>query len=242
MYIDKTTYNKALDKPIGSGYDARPNGRQPTSLVIHTTNGNRGSSFAGEANYLYASSSVSAHFLVGQLGEIAMILHPKWRAWHAGAALVDFNNANSIGIECHHAVGDTWTNVQRTALTWLTSSLLAEFNISPRMVETHRKVATPAGRKQDPSDWNDEDFYRWQKSLGTGVDPLFINAYEISGGVWKPNQLTPGYPITQAFELRGQTIQLFERAGARYDPKTRNVSWLLHQEFQEALSVWQTSR
>lgn len=136
MYIDKTTYNKVPDRPVGSGYDARPNGRQPFSLVIHTTNGNRGSTFAEEANYLYASNSVGAHFLVGQLGEIAMILHPKWRAWHAGAAMSDFNNANSIGIECHHAVGDAWTVVQRSALTWLTGSLLAEFNISPRMVET----------------------------------------------------------------------------------------------------------
>jgi hypothetical protein len=165
-----TSYNQ-LSKTIGTGYDYRPNGTRPGSIIVHTTNGNRGSTLAGEATFLINSPAVSAHFLIGKLGEILLLLPAAWRAWHAGAAIAGFLNSQSIGIECHHAVGEPWTDAQRRALTWLVQKLMADHNIPAHMVETHRAVALPAGRKIDPSDWPDTAFYAWRAGLKPTTAP-----------------------------------------------------------------------
>lgn len=158
------TYRK-LVWPVGVGYDRRPAGITPSSVIIHTTNGNRGSTFRAEAMFLRNSPAVSAHYLVGKDGHVAELLPPAWRAWHAGVVLPGFSNSQSIGIECHHAVGEDWPEAQRQALTDLVRSLLEEFCISLDQVETHRTVALPKGRKIDPSDWLDADFYAWRHRL-----------------------------------------------------------------------------
>src|SRR5215831_15829040 len=83
--IDSVTWDKHAKYPQldsngdGRGYGSRE-GVIPSSIVIHTTNGNKGSSFSAEANFLRDSPDVSAHFLVGKAGEIAQILHPAWEA------------------------------------------------------------------------------------------------------------------------------------------------------------------
>lgn len=168
--VDTTTYNKArLYKP-GTGYSRRAG--SPSSLVVHTTNGQRGSSFAAEANFIYRSTAISSHDLIGKQGQIVQFLDAgSYVAWHAGVALAGFVNTYSIGIECHHSVGDTWTSDQRAALTERVKHYIERFGIAEHMIETHRKVALPAGRKVDPSDWPDADFYSWRASLFAAPAP-----------------------------------------------------------------------
>jgi N-acetyl-anhydromuramyl-L-alanine amidase AmpD len=163
MQIDTLTYSKRIH-PLRYGYSTRGN-QKPSAIVIHSTNGNRGSSFAGEAAFLRDSPNVSAHFLVGKAGQLAQILPPSYAAWHAGEAIPEYANPRSIGIETHHAVGDDYPAAQRDALTWLCRFLMKEYGISREKIETHRKVALPRGRKVDPSDWSDAHFYAWRAQL-----------------------------------------------------------------------------
>ena len=159
------SYRKDTVLPVGQGYSVRPGGIRPSSIVIHTTSNAQPTSFAFEAKYLQMSRDVSAHFLVGKAGEIVQFLSPDLMAWHAGAAIAAWKNEHSIGIEHHVSVGEAWTDAQHAASTWLVRWLMALYVIAPPMIETHRKIALPAGRKSDPAGWGDAEFYAWRGSL-----------------------------------------------------------------------------
>ena len=179
--IDTTSYRK-LDMPKGYGYDLRPNGLRPESIVAHTTNGRWGSSFEAEARYLATASGVGAHYLVGRRGQIAEILPPlSWRAWHAGNALWHWRNSVSIGIECHFTPGEAWTDAGTAALTWLVRRLMGIYAIPTSRIATHRAVALPAGRKEDPSFWTDAQFGAWLSALSIPVAPQ-LPRYEVTAG------------------------------------------------------------
>lgn len=159
-------YQKTIH-PIGTGYDRRVKGVRPHRVIIHSTNGRRGSSLAKEAEYLRDSGAVGAHYLGGKGGEVLELLDPELRAWHAGAAVPGWGNNDTLGIELHHAVGEAWTLDQREALTWLLKSqLMPAYGITPADIDMHRVIALPHGRKVDPSDWADAGFYAWRASLG----------------------------------------------------------------------------
>lgn len=162
--VDRTTYPKAK-LPIGSGYDRRPKGKTPSKLIVHTTNGKRGSSFAAEARFIYTSTSIGAHDLIGKKGQIAEFLDAIYRAWHAGVTVPGFGNADAIGIECHVTPGEPWTPEMRDALTWRVQYYRERFDIAVVDIETHRRVALPKGRKIDPSEWPDAEFYAWRAGL-----------------------------------------------------------------------------
>lgn len=165
MYtIDNKTYNK-LRRPIGSGYDLRPRGKHPSSIIIHSTNGNRGSSFDGECQFLYNSNAVSADYLTGKQGQIVQFLPSEYRSWHAGVTIEGYYNSDSLGIETHFTPGEAWSDKGTDALTWLVKKLMGDFSIPIVRVDTHRRVALPKGRKSDPSQFSDEQFYAWRATL-----------------------------------------------------------------------------
>lgn len=155
------------------------------SVVIHSTNGNKGSSYAAEKNYIYNSYDISAHFLIGKDGTITQFLPLKeYRAWHAG--LVNdqtYSNENSIGIECHYTPGEN-TNLplMYKALTDLVQYLKTAYQITG--IQTHRAIAIPKGRKIDPSFWTDQEFADWKASLDQtsiiNVDIPLINAESVN--------------------------------------------------------------
>lgn len=153
---------------VGKGWDYRQ-GAIPKSIIIHTTNGQRYSSYKSEANYIYTTPKISAHYLIGKQGQITQFLNPlTMRAWHAGAVNDPrFNNNNSIGIECHYTPGEGfWTEQMRQALSWLVQMLAKKHLIAlPELVDTHRRVAIPKGRKIDPSGFEDAEFYVWRNRL-----------------------------------------------------------------------------
>lgn len=158
-------YRKDKRWPVGHGYSARPSGAKVLGAIVHSTNGKKGSSFAAECRYLRDSDDVSCGYVVGKVGQIEQILPDELCGWHVGATYGPFGNATTIGIECHHAEGEVWTEKQRAALTWLVGMLIARHGIPKMNIETHRKVALPAGRKVDPSDWGDQAFYAWRDAL-----------------------------------------------------------------------------
>lgn len=180
MNIDTITYNKAASYPINHGYGpvvdggpAKRSGSAITSIIIHTTNGSVGSTLTNEANFLYASPEVSAHFLVGKQGQILQILDPQWIAWHVGAVNdPSCDNAHSIGIENHFTPGEVWTDNMHTALGELVLTLLRAYPSITKVV-THRSVAIftkgakkgQLGRKIDPSGWSDRDFNAWRDAI-----------------------------------------------------------------------------
>lgn len=210
--IDTTTYDKSR-LPIGTGYDKRPKGLRPRSIIVHTTNGRVGTQFAKEADYIYSSASVGAHYLVGKNGQIVRFLEPTiYRAWHAGACLLEYNNARSIGIECHLTNGEFWSDAQRGALSALVADLMHQFAIPSNMVEAHRRVALPGPniRKHDPASWSDADFYAWRSNL-LDSRPLWRVKRSVTSAVIRvlPTQNSPQVgsmrPSDSAF--RGEIVQ-----------------------------------
>jgi N-acetyl-anhydromuramyl-L-alanine amidase AmpD len=74
-------------------FNARPNGRTINRVVIHITDG--GARIDGPISWFQnPTSRVSAHYIVGQDGEVVQMVHDQDIAWHANSA-----NGDSIGIE-----------------------------------------------------------------------------------------------------------------------------------------------
>lgn len=164
MY-DTTSYPKDAKFNPGHGYSARE--ERPSSIVLHSTNNKKATTFAGECDFLFRSPDVSAHFLVSKVGTIVQFLDPaRFVAWHAGAAKTPWLNAFSIGIELHISVGERPTTAQLDAAGVLCGDLMRRFSIPPALLETHRAIALPKGRKSDPEGFDDAAFAAWRARLG----------------------------------------------------------------------------
>lgn len=169
--IDTTSYDKHAKYPIGHGYGIRPH--QPTTIVVHSTEGKTGQTLESAASYLYRSPDVSSDFLLGKGSEIIQFLDSgRFQAWHAGGyqgdgiwtAQAAYSNPNSIGVECLHAKGEPWPPVQLDTLAWLLEYLTARYVIPVTSIETHGFVAIrgPYDRKKDPTDWPHGEFIAWR--------------------------------------------------------------------------------
>jgi len=184
MYIiDTTTYAK--QKAISynpdrddNGYQPRPTGAlRPRSIIIHTTNGQKGSTFNAEARYIQYSRAISSHYLIGKDGRIVQFLDPRyWIAYHAGCVKASaWTNLYSIGIEMHNTPLEGHIPAAMiTSLDWLVRELMRDYSIVSTNVDTHRNVAVycpnhplagKKGRKIDPSIWPDNEFYAWRDTL-----------------------------------------------------------------------------
>lgn len=183
--------NKAGVYGVRHGYVMR-GATAPSAIVLHTTNNAAPTSFAHELDFLFRSADVSAHHLVGKDGRIVQLLDPRgYTAYHAGGrqedgtwtALPAFSNPNSIGIELHVSVGEQPTAIQLDATGWLVKRLAKQFTIPDQLIETHRKIALPKGRKSDPEGWPDVDFYAWRTALFAAPppSPAVVTHYTVKG-------------------------------------------------------------
>jgi N-acetylmuramoyl-L-alanine amidase len=167
------TYRKDRVHPPGYGY-----GRQlrdgvwtaaragaPTSIIIHATHGKPGTKSTAEAIYLQNSDAVSAQYLVGRDGLLYRILPDDVMAWHAGRVIAGFQNERSIGIELHADETEPILEIQRALLFSLCRALIAQYKITKALINTHRAVAIPKGRKSDPASWPQVDFEAWRERL-----------------------------------------------------------------------------
>lgn len=128
----------------------------PVSMVvIHYTE--MESAEASIARLTDPDAKVSAHYLIGEDGEVVRLVPESKRAWHAGASywrgIRDVNSA-SIGIELQHpghALGyREFAEAQIEALVPLLHRIVKEYNVPRANVVAHSDVA-PA-RKTDPGE------------------------------------------------------------------------------------------
>lgn len=94
---------------------------------------------------------VSAHYLIGNDGQLYQLVAEQARAWHAGASrwagLEDLNSA-SIGIELDNDGSAAFTEPQIAALLLLLKDITTRLQIPPHLVVAHGDVAPT--RKRDP--------------------------------------------------------------------------------------------
>lgn len=177
-YTANETYRKDRVLPPGTGWGRRLNWRSPwlaarlappSAIIIHATHGRTGSAATAEAAFLRDSSAVSAHYLVGRDGILYRVLPDDCVAWHAGEVIAGFGNAQSIGIELHASTSEPILETQKMILGSLCHALIEQLRIVKPMIDTHRAVALPKGRKTDPATWFDADFYAWRERLYLAV-------------------------------------------------------------------------
>lgn len=188
-----------------------------TMIVLHYTE--MESTEASLARLTDPEAKVSAHYLIGEDGEVVRLVPHEKRAWHAGASYwrghKDVNSA-SIGIELQHpghALGyRPFADTQIEALVPLLHDIVQAYDISRTNVVGHSDIA-PA-RKIDPG-----ELFPWEQlakqrlclprpvklSLGDPFDNdgAFYLALERFG-----YDITDGRKAVEAFQRRWRPEQI----------------------------------
>lgn len=132
------------------------------------------------------SAKVSAHYLIGEAGEVFALVEENRCAWHAGVSFwageTDINS-RSIGIELvnrGHDLGyHDFSEAQMAAFIELAGTILSRHPIPPHRVLAHSDVAPT--RKMDPGERFD-----WARCAAAGI------------GLYPPEGLPkPGGPADQ---------------------------------------------
>ncbi|OON40063.1 N-acetylmuramoyl-L-alanine amidase [Izhakiella australiensis] len=153
-------------------YNSRPQGEQPSLLVIHNISlppGEFGGPwidalFTGtldpDAHPYFAEIAalrVSAHCLIRRDGEIVQYVPFNQRAWHAGVSCWQGRescNDFSIGIELEGTDVLPYTDAQYQSLTRVTRLLMQHYPLTAENITGHSDIAPQ--RKTDPGaafDW-----------------------------------------------------------------------------------------
>ncbi|MBV2360469.1 N-acetylmuramoyl-L-alanine amidase [Thalassococcus sp. CAU 1522] len=102
-------------------------------------------------------AEVSAHYVIGETGQVWQLVDEAARAWHAGAGAwgaVEDVNSHSVGIEIANTGFHPFAEPQMSALETLLAGILSRWSIAPERVVGHSDTAL--GRKIDPGprfDW-----------------------------------------------------------------------------------------
>lgn len=148
----------------------------PSILVLHYT---AMASVEEALDWLCSEEKqVSAHYLVGEDGEIFQMVREAERAWHAGVSSwrgdSDINSL-SIGIEIanpgHEAGCPSYPDVQMQSVIKLCTSILARYQIPPQNIVGHSDIAPH--RKRDPGEWFDWQLLH-EHGIGHYVTPSNI--------------------------------------------------------------------
>jgi len=152
---------------LSPNFGPRPENCPIDMLVLHYT----GMQSAGEAlaRLCDPAAEVSAHYLVGEDGEVTALVAEGHRAWHAGKSSwrghTDINS-RSIGIEIvnpgHEFGYRPFPEAQIAAVIQLCRGILSRWPIAARNVVGHSDVA-PA-RKQDPG-----ELFPWKRLAEAGI-------------------------------------------------------------------------
>lgn len=238
-YLNKTT-NKWPRDP----------GERIEFVVDHETASPNADDPHGTLNYnLAASVQSSYNYLIARDGTIFHYIdEKKYIAYHAGVASHArgyagwYVNVHSIGVEIDGPNdGTPITQAQTDALVALKLYFLDEYGIPlDRSYHLGHKEVAP-GYKSDPKCCSldlviqltqEADAARKveQQDVPDGcypVDSAFYQSWQLSGGVWRPGTLTPGYAIEAPFLYQEQLYQRFERGIARRNKETNQTEWLL---------------
>lgn len=123
-------------------------GRDIDHIVIHyTTSRNIGGVIE---HFLTGTPRVSAHYIVGQDGELVQVVEDDKAAWHAGSSDM---NARSIGIEHVARAGDRITPAQEATSAALIRWLTAEYSIPHAQIIPHVAVKSTSCPGDLFADW-----------------------------------------------------------------------------------------
>lgn len=125
--------------------------RRPVMIVLHYTQQSSADAALDTLRSRNWQGPVSAHYLVGDDGQIYQLVADLDRAWHAGEGswgpITDVNDV-SIGIEIDNDGREPYTEVQITALIRLLDDLTTRLGIAKSSVIGHSDLAPT--RKVDP--------------------------------------------------------------------------------------------
>jgi len=136
-------------------FGARRNGLTPTLIVLHYTAMTPAA--AAIERLCDPAYEVSAHYVIGEGGELWQLVEEHKRAWHAGAGSwrgQDDINSRSIGIEMVNDGQSPYAARLMITLEALLPQIMARWGISAAGVIGHSDMAP--GRKIDPGphfDW-----------------------------------------------------------------------------------------
>lgn len=139
-----------------------PRKKKISLIVLHHTGG----AVHGAVSWLCnPASRVSADFVISRFGKVWKLnpdVHGLY-SWHAGVSiwhLLKDVNKFSIGIELEHIPGEDWPAAQVAAAGELCAWLMKVFSldVNNRVIQSHRAVAWPFGRKSDPEGFPWSDF------------------------------------------------------------------------------------
>jgi len=124
---------------------------------------------------------VSAHYLIGEQGEVIQLVPEAMRAWHAGVSYwkgeSDINSC-SIGIELQnpgHEFGyKDFPEAQIAALIGLSKDIISRHSIPQERILGHSDVAPT--RKQDPG-----ELFPWKKLAEEGIGLWPQGLKDVSG-------------------------------------------------------------
>lgn len=187
----------------------------------------------------------AANYYIGQSGLVYRYIDPeKYIAWHAGAGgahargYTGFQvNVHAIGIEIEERITKqpfippTSLSLESAAQLAVVVNKLYGIPLERAYHVGHREIVAP-GYRFDPGHYSiDSILLRANQIMNAPltVHPSFQNAWNLSGGVWKKNQLTPGFPLAPAAMVGDHLMQRFERGTARLEADG-SVSWLLLSE------------
>lgn len=157
-------------------HDDRPEGEEPSLLVIHNISLPPGQFGGPYINQLFTGTlnpeehpffdeikhlRVSAHCLIRRDGEIIQYVPFNKRAWHAGQSNYQGRekcNDFSIGIELEGTDYEAFTEAQYIALAKLTKLLITEFPQIEQNITGHSDIAPH--RKTDPGPYFDWLHYK----------------------------------------------------------------------------------
>ena len=99
-------------------------------------------------------------FGIARSGRIYVVAAGK--SWHAGPVNdIRMSNYQAFGLEVeNNGVGERWPAAQLESYARLCAELCRAFNIPPTMVQGHKEVCSPRGRKIDPAGIDMNQFRR----------------------------------------------------------------------------------
>ena len=200
----------------------RPSGVPIDMLVLHYTGMESGA--AALERLCSASAEVSAHYLVGEDGQVLQLVAEHRRAWHAGVSSWrgESNvNSRSIGVEIVNP-GHAWgyrpfPAAQIAALIPLCLGIAARHGIPARNVVGHSDIAP--NRKEDPG-----ELFPWRALAEAGV------------GLWPdPSPQTPvAAPALAAVQAALSAFGYDVAAAGAYGLAARNAVLAFQRRFRPA--------
>jgi N-acetyl-anhydromuramyl-L-alanine amidase AmpD len=176
LYTFKDSISKMVSTSLQSGIHTEWistvnfNLRKPNFIIIHHTA--QDSIQQTIRTFTMTRTQVSAHYVIGDDGNVVQMLNDYLRAWHAGSGTWGRNsdiNSSSIGIELDNNGTEPFSEKQIVSLMALLTKLKKDYNIPTYNIIGHSDIAPT--RKSDPSalfPWKtlaENGFGLWQDDL-----------------------------------------------------------------------------